>query len=388
MPLMNVARRLPNSNIVNPAEPHAQRALMTSAGSKSSYAYMLLLDFLEQSIIAPETTFVMGFDVRVPLMHGLIDKEYIQQLKSSSSYDDSSFNQEYMSLWGGSDKDSWYQFEKMAKYRKLLNPETTERFSKQGNQFYLISVDIGRIHDSTIATIYRVNVRSGRHYTSVVNIVPLGLDAIGKTFMQQAIDLKMLIRDFNPKEIVIDTNGLGIGLAEELTRTQYGPRGEALPPIGFINDEVLKKTQPADAPLIGYGIKATAALKSEIDANAFARIRSGLVQFLIDEREARNYLLSTKIGQDMSLEKRVKRLLPHEMTTKLFLEMSNLKLKDGSGTNIRLEKINTRYSDDKYASFSYGLWRIKELEEIELKKYRKAVKRVSRKLTFYTEARR
>jgi hypothetical protein len=73
----------------------------------------------------------------------------------------------------------------------------------------------------------------------------------------------------------------------------------------------------------------------------------------------------------MKTEERVKRLMPHELTTKLFEEMANLRLKK-SGMDIVLEQINSRFPDDKYSSFAYGLWRIKELEE---EHYKKVVRR-------------
>ena len=72
----------------------------------------------------------------------------------------------------------------------------------------------------------------------------------------------------------------------------------------------------------------------------------------------------------MKPEQRIKRLLPHEMTTKLFEEMANLRLKR-TGMDIVLESINTRFPDDKYYSFAYGLWRIKELEEESYKRRRR-----------------
>ena len=82
--------------------------------------------------------------------------------------------------------------------------------------------------------------------------------------------------------------------------------------------------------------------------------------------------MATKIGQKMSIQQRIERLMPHEMTTKLFEEMSNLRLKrTGSGLDITLEPINTRFPDDKYSAFSYGLWRIKEIEEETYKKKRR-----------------
>ena len=95
-------------------------------------------------------------------------------------------------------------------------------------------------------------------------------------------------------------------------------------------------------------------------------------------------LLSSKVGQKMTVEQRVKRLLPHEMTTKLFEEMANLRLKRTGGLDIVLEQINSRFPKDKYSSFAYGLWRIKEMEE---EAYKRKSRRGSgrRKLTFYTE---
>ena len=90
----------------------------------------------------------------------------------------------------------------------------------------------------------------------------------------------------------------------------------------------------------------------------------------------------------MSVYKRVERLLPHEMTTKLFEEMANLRLKrTGVSTDIVLEQINPRYPKDKYSSFAYGLYRIKEIEEEGAKKRRRRLGGTGdgkRKLTFFT----
>jgi hypothetical protein len=74
----------------------------------------------------------------------------------------------------------------------------------------------------------------------------------------------------------------------------------------------------------------------------------------------------------MTVTQRVQRLMPHEMTTKLFEEMANLRLRrTGVSLDIVLEHINPRYPKDKYSAFAYGLWRIKELEEEQNKKRRR-----------------
>ena len=191
------------------------------------------------------------------------------------------------------------------------------------------------------------------------------------------------MRKFNPKEVVIDTNGLGLGMADEMIQEQVDEFGNVYPAYGFMNDDDYLKIQPKDAICILYGIKANGPLNSKIHGNAYTRLNGGLVRFLIKEQEAKNALLSTKVGQKMTVTQRVQRLMPHEMTTKLFEEMANLRLRrTGASLDIVLEQINPRYPKDKYSAFAYGLWRIKEIEEEQNKRRRRRGMLSNRQLVF------
>ena len=385
LPLMNVSRRLPD-NTVNEKEPNQQRIFMTSAGVKTSFAYDLLIDDFIDSIIHPKSTFVFGCDYRVPVIHDLLDKTYINKLKTSSSFKEESFAREYASLWSGSSEEAWFNFDKLTKYRKIKNPETSAKFRANSNQFYLLSVDVGRLNDQTVCCVFRVNVSGeGKYFATLVNLYVLGRQVETKTFNRQAIELKRIIKKFNPLEVVIDTNGLGIGFADEMIREQVDEFGNIYEPLGFKNDDDFLKVQPKDAMCILYGIKANGPLNSKIHGNAYTRINGGLVRFLIKEQEAKNALLSTKVGQKMTVKQRVQRLMPHEMTTKLFEEMANLRLRrTGVSLDIVLEQINPRYPKDKYSAFAYGLWRIKELEEEQNKRRRRRGMFDKRQLVFCT----
>lgn len=384
LPQMNVSRRMANG-LVNPYEPfNTQVIYATSAGTKSSFAFEALIDTFEKAIIEPKEAFCIGLDYRIPVLHGLVDKKYVQNLKLSASYDESTFASEYMGTWLGGSEESWFQFDKLAKYRKLKNPELVQKYKDLYNCFYLISVDVGRLHDQTVACVFRVNIKDGKYYSSLVNIEVLGREALTKTFERQALDLKKLVQRYNPKEVVIDTNGLGIGLADEMIKTQMDEFGAEYGPLGFFNNDDYKKIQPKNIPLILYSMKANGPLNSKIHSNAYARLNGGMVRFLISEQEARTALLGTQVGQKMDNVARIKRLMPHELTTKLFDEMANLRLKR-SGLDIMLEQINPRFPKDKYSSFAYGQWRIKELEE----EYTKKKKRLSltgekRQLVFFS----
>ena len=384
LPQMNVSRRMMNGLVNQYENINTQVIYATSAGTKSSFAYSALLDTFEKAIIDPKHSFTIGLDYRIPVLHGLIDRKYVENLKISPSYNEQTFAAEYMGVWLGGSEESWFNFEKMSKYRRIKNPEWRQKFKDDPHTFYLIAVDVGRLSDQTVACIFRINIRENKFFSTLVNLEVLGRRAETKTFHQQAIDLKSLIHRYNPREVVIDCNGLGVGLADEMIREQVDEMGQTWEPFGFFNNDDYKKIQPKDAAQILYSLKANGPLNSKIHGNAYARIDSGLVRFLITEQEARSALMATKTGQKMSFEKRVQRLMPHELTTKLFEEMANLRLKRLTGTDIALEQINARFPKDKYSAFAYGLWRIKELEEATYQRQRRASVVGNRKLIFFT----
>lgn len=383
LPQMNVSRRMYNG-AVNPYEKvNTQVIYATSAGTKSSYAYEALIDTFEKAIIDPKSAFCIGLDYRVPMQHNLITPAFVRGLKLSPAYNETTFAAEYLGAWLGGSDESWFQFDKLVKYRKLKNPEWRPKFREDKNVFYLISVDVGRLHDQTVACIWRVNIRDNKYYSTLVNLFVLGRQAESKTFTQQAADLKKLIEVYSPREVVIDTNGLGVGLADEMIRSQFDENGRELPPYGFFNNDDYKKIQPKEATQILYSLKANGPLNSKIHGNAYSRLNSGMVRFLISEQDARAALLATQVGQKMKTEERIKRLMPHELTTKLFEEMSNLRLRK-SGLDIVLEQINARFPKDKYSAFAYGLWRIKEIEEENYKKFTRRGNGKKRQLIFFT----
>lgn len=384
LPLLNVSRRLPDGT-VNPKEPNQQQICCTSAWLKTSFAYIKLIDMFVDSIINPKNTFVFGCDYRVPVMHGLLARDFVNKLKMSPSFNEETFAREYLSIWTGGGDESWFDFDKLQRYRKIKNPEKHANFRVGSNQYYLISVDVGRLSDQTVACIWRVNIVQDKHYATLVNLFVLGRQAEKKTFQEQAIDIKRLVNDFQPKEVIIDCNGLGVGLADVMIQTQIDDDGVEYGSLGFFNNDDYKKIQPKDCPTILYSLKANGPLNSKIHGNAYTRVNNGLVRFLIKEQDARSMLLATKTGQKMSLRERVERLLPHEMTTKLFEEMANLRLKrGGTGLDIVLEQINAHYPKDKYSAFAYGLWRIKEIEEEQFKRKRRFSSGSERQLVFFT----
>lgn len=381
LPLMNVNRRN-KAGIINPNEPHQFQFYMTSAGTKNTFAYQKLIEVMENEIITPKSAFVWGCDYRVPMFHNLLDKNYLKEIKLSTTYKDESFAREYLGRWTGGGKDAWFDYDKMEKYRSIINPEKTRKVGDRDDIFYLISVDVGRLNCQTVACVFKCFKRQTEFVSNLVNIYVFGKTEEEKPFPIQALEIKRLIYKYEPLEVVIDANGLGIGLLEFMVMDTYdNQNGETYPPYCTSNlDSHSTKLYPNATPLI-FGLKSNAALQSKIDSNCYSRVFSGKVRFLVKEQDIKSRLLGTKVGQKMKPEERAARILPHELTTRLHEEMSNLRLKS-TGTEIKLEQINTHMLKDKFSSFEYGLWRIKELEEEYYQKVRRAISR-NRTLVFF-----
>ena len=130
---------------------------------------------------------------------------------------------------------------------------------------------------------------------------------------------------YKAKAVVIDGNGLGIGLIDYMVKSQHDENGDVYPDFGIINDDegYYKKYRTGntedDAVFI---VKANAPINTECHANAQSQLASGKVKFLIDDRAARAKLLGTQKGQKMSPEERAEYIQPFNLTSMLKEEIS------------------------------------------------------------------
>lgn len=386
VPTVSKNRLTAGAGILNPKEIRQTQWYFTSASSKSSYNYEKVLYLFKKMILNPKSAFVFGLDYRIPVLEGIYPASFVRDIKYDGTVNEQVFAREYLSVYTTENDDSWFNFNKLNIHRKIVNAQWQAYPSdkKDKDVYFLISIDVARKNDNTVVTVFKVKKRRDQHYAKVANIYVLGRTLQTKHFTQQVIAMKKIIYAFDPVEVVIDTNGLGVSIADLMIEEQIDEKGISYGPLGFHNDDDYKKIQPPSAPRILYSFKATKAINSEMFGICYSRIDAGLVDFLIKEQEARSKLLATKKGQNMTLEQRTKFLMPYEMTTKLFQEMGNLRLKrTGTGLDIVLEPINSRFPDDRFSSLCIGLRRIKQLEDEDQKKKRKN-KGKKRVLTFFS----
>ena len=370
IPVMAVSRRAKDGT-VNEKEPlNKSQVYITTAGYKGTYPYDRLIGMLVRMVMQPDRCMVLGGTWRTPVAMGLQSKTFIKDQKEEGTYNEASFEREYESVWSGSVEDAFFNSDLFDRHRKLNQPEYEASGRSAKSASYVLSVDVGRKGcDSVVCVFKNTPQAQGAAIKSLVNIFVL----TDEHFEDQAIALKKLYYKYNAERIVIDANGLGIGLVDYMIKPQIDTEtNEIFPDFGVYNDDdgYYKKYKTANTELEAlYLIKANAPINTEAHANVKAQMASGKVRFLIDEKIAKNKLLSTKVGQNMSPEERAEYLKPFTLTSILKEEMMNLR-EENEGVNIILKQANRGIKKDKFSAFEYGLYYTK-LEEDKKKKRKK-----------------
>ena len=371
IPTMNISRMCMDGTTHDEETLNKSQIYITTAGYKNTFPYDKLIQLLVWEIIKPEQSIIMGGTWRIPVLIGLQSKSFIQDLKQDGTFNESSFDREYESKWSGTVEDAFFNAEIFDRNRILNQPEYEASGRSSKLAFYVLAADIGRKGCDSVICVFKVTPQSqGGAAKSLVNIYTLS----DEHFEDQAIELKKLYYKYNARQIVIDGNGMGIGLIDYMVKSQTDPdTNETYPDFGVSNDEegYYKKYKTSVTELDAmYILKANAPINTEAHAIARSQLSSGKVKFLIDERIAKNKLMATKVGQSMKPEQRAEYLKPFTLTSILKEEMMNLR-EETEGVNIILKQANRGIRKDKFSAFEYGLYYLK-LEEDKKKKRKKS----------------
>lgn len=370
IPVMAIPRRAKDGSVHEEEPVNKSQIYITTAGYKGTYPYDRLIGLLVRMVTQPERCIVLGGTWRTPVAVGLQSKTFITDQKNEGTYNEASFDREYESKWSGTVEDAFFNAEIFERNRVLNQPEYEASGRSSKLAYYVLAADVGRKGCDSVICVFKVTPQSqGNALKTLVNIYTLS----DEHFEDQAIKLKRLFYKYKAQRLVIDGNGMGIGLVDYLIKSQIDPdTGEVLPDFGVYNDEegYYKKYKTNITELDAlYIIKANAPINTEAHANARAQLASGKVKFLIHERVAKNKLLATKVGQNMTTDKRADYLKPFTLTSILEEEMMNLR-EENEGVNIILKQANKGIKKDKFSAFEYGLYYIK-LEEDKKKKKKK-----------------
>lgn len=177
----------------------------TTAGWKSSFPYDKLLDMLVNSLINPKQYMVMGGTFETPVKEGLLEEDFVDKLRIEGTFNDSSFDREYRSIWSGDAENAYFSAEVIDKHRQLLQPEHEFSGRTSKNGYYMLGVDVGRTSCTTEICVFKVTPQpQGAAIKSLVCIYSIEAE----DFEEQAIKIKKIFFKYKCRIAAIDANGL------------------------------------------------------------------------------------------------------------------------------------------------------------------------------------
>ena len=378
IPTTNIDRLLPDGTMDRKEIVNKSQIYITTAGWKNSFAYEKLIELLIRSIIESNEVMILGGTYETPVAEGLLSEDFVEQLKLDGTYNEDSFDREYRSKWSGDVENAFFSSEKFDKHRVLLQPEYEHSGRSSKSAYYVLGVDVGRFKCTTEVCVFKVTPQpQGAALKTLVNLYTYEAE----DFEIQAINVKKLYYKYHARQIAIDANGVGAGFVDFMTKNQVDPEtGDTLAAFGVSGgtaEDTLEQYKKIKGPDVEEGamylIKANAPINTEAYSYVQTQMYSGKIKFLIDETSAKIKHMSTKVGQNETVDQRNEYLKPFVMTSILKEQMMNL-VEENEGVNILLKQSNKSVKKDKFSAFIYGLYYIKQEEDRKRKRRKRNIK--------------
>lgn len=384
-------RRMPQYNELTDAEKKAEWAKeknltmwLSSAYFKDHWSYLKCVDTFKAMIYDEKKQFICGFPYQLSIEEGLLDPESVADEMSESDFSEVKWSMEMLAMWYGSGEDAFFDFDSISKNRRIKYPMLPDKLSnkignsalvkisqKQNGEIRILSADIALMpsrknnNDATAIFINQMLPTKAGRYTS--NIVYT--DACeGLRTDDQALMIRKLYDEFMCDYIVLDANGIGLGVFDSLARDIVDPEtGEVYPALSCCNNtEMASRCTVPGADKVIWAIKASASFNSDSAFLLREGFRSGRIRLLINEYDAEEALSDIKGYASLSPSDKLKSQLPYINTTLLVDELTNLEHEESSGKIKISEKAGKR--KDRYSSLSYNYY---VATQIEQKKSRK-----------------
>lgn len=377
-------RRMPTYSELTDAEKKTEYSkeknltmYLSSAYFKDHWSYSKCLDTLRAMLDDSRRQFICGFPYQLSIEEGLLDPETVADEMSESDFSEVKWSMEMCAEFYGSEDGAFFDFASISKTRKIkfpmlpnllaskVNSSCLSIIPKQNGEVRILSADIALMssrknnNDATAVFINQLIPTKAGRYTS--NIVYTDTYE-GLRTDDQALIIRKLYDEYQCDYIVLDTNGIGLGVFDALSREVVDVEtGEAYPPLSCINDKTMAdRCTTVGAEKVIWSIKASAQFNSDCAFLLREAFRSGRIRLLATEYDAEEFLSELKGYNSLSPQEKMSLQLPYIQTTLLIDELTKLQHEESGGKVRIYEKSGMR--KDRYSSLSYNYYVASQIE--------------------------
>lgn len=351
---------------------------LSSAYFKSHWSYTKVLDTFKAMLDDSRRQFVCGFPYQLSIMEGLIDEEAVEDEMAESDFSDIKWSMEMEAEFYGSAEDAFFDFDTVSNNRKIKYPMLPDKIVAKLNNNQLLkiphkvngekrtlSADIALMsskRNKNDATAIFINQMMPTKVGRYANNIIYTESNEGLHTEEQALVIRKLFDEYQCDYIVLDTNGVGLGVYDCLMRDIVDhDTGEVYPALSCCNDKTMadRCTVPG-APKVIWSIKASAQFNSDVAFLLREGFRSGKIRLLVNEYDAEKYLSEIKGYSSLSESDKMKILIQYINTTLLIDELIKLQHEEANGKIKIYEVAGMR--KDRYSSLAYNYYVSTQIE--------------------------
>lgn len=378
---------------------------MSSAWYKNHWSFEKAKAYTVNMLDDTKKYFICGLPYQVSVKEGLLSREQIEDEMSETDFDEVKWSMEMDCLFFGDTEGAFFSFDDIGCRRTLqtavyppsfINNKTYKIPELATNERRIMSVDVALMasnkhrNDASAIIINSAIPTNNNNYVS--NIIYLE-NHEGLNTDELALVIRRLFRLYKCTDLVVDTNGSGLGVFDALIRDMVDPEtGELYGALSCCNDkDMAARCKVANAPEVIWSIKANASFNNEICILLRSGFKQGKINLLVSEFEAEE-ILKDKIKGYAKMQpfEQLQYKMPYIQTTLLIYELTKLE-HEIKGTNIKIiEKTGMR--KDRYSSLAYNYWVQCQLEReilqkpqvsFDIKSYAKQMKKLNKRPNMY-----
>lgn len=352
---------------------------MSSAWYKSHWSYSKLQAYYANMLDDTKRYFCVGLPYQCAIREGLLSREQVEDEMSEADFDPVSFKMEMGAEWFGDTDGAFFKFDDISPRRKIRNSfypleiyknyniKTPELIT---NEKRVLSVDVALLaskkHDNDAAALIINSAIPTEKNEYISNIVYIETHE-GYTTDELGILVMRLFYQFHCTDLVLDTNGQGIGVYDFIIKPQYDSEyGVTYNAMTCVNDDnMAARCKIRNAEKVIWSIKATADFNNKAAILLRSAFQNGNINLLASEFKAEEFVKKIRGYSKMTSRDQLLLKLPYVQTSLMVNELINLE-HEVKGTNIRVfERSGMR--KDRFSSLEYNYYIVQQELALKLK---------------------
>ena len=349
---------------------------LSSAGYKTHWSWDEFQSSVDGMLRGKMTAFAVTIPYQASIYHGNLTQEFINNIRSKTTFDEISFEMEYGGQFIGQNEKGYFKLQPINDSRtvakafmpptnlefsenaKLAKPKKLTNMPRQAGEIRIVGLDVALLggnrsvkNDSSAFTCMRMLPDKSGGFTRHI----VYLESIKESIETDnlAIRLKQLYYDFESDYAVIDANGNGIGVYDSCARVLYDQKRDVeYEAWSSINDEELQKRGSKNGLPVMYTYKGNAKLNSEIAVLLKASFDNGKLRLLSNDVQKQSDLEENKDFIKSTPDEKARILFSFRQTTALVNELISLEYEIANGGNIKINAVGTT-TKDRFSSLSY-----------------------------------